>query len=184
VVALMGVEAFAAWGGRVRPAGAFGACLAVRRAEYHAAGGHAAVRGEVLEDLALSRRFARVTLFAGRAEVSFRMYPGGPGQLVEGWTKNIAAGAAAVRPLTSALVALWITSALLGTIHPAAYALTAAEVLWLFGRAGRFGAATAALFPLPLAFFVALFARSAALAFVRRRVRWKGRTIAMGRPGA
>jgi 4,4'-diaponeurosporenoate glycosyltransferase len=181
LVALMGVDAFALWRGHARPAGAFGACLAVGRAEYEAAGGHAAVRGEVLEDLALSRRFATVTLFQGGADVAFRMYPEGLAQLVEGWSKNIAAGAAAVRPLTSGLVALWITACLLGTLHPLAYAAVAAQLFWLFRRAGRFGAGTALAYPLPLAFFLAVFARSAVLAFVRGRVRWKGRTIALGR---
>jgi 4,4'-diaponeurosporenoate glycosyltransferase len=183
VVALMGVGAFSALRGRLRPAGAFGACVAVRRADYAAAGGHAAVRAEVLEDLALSRRFARVTLFAGRGEVAFRMYPEGVRQLVEGWSKNIAAGAAAVRPLTSALVGLWITACLLGTAHPLAYAAVVVQLLWMFGRAGRFGAGTAVFYPVPLAFFVAVFLRSAMLAFVRRRVRWKGRTIALGGRG-
>jgi 4,4'-diaponeurosporenoate glycosyltransferase len=100
---------------------------------------------------------------------------------VEGWSKNIAAGAAAVRPLTSGLVALWITACLLGTLHPLAYAAVAAQLFWLFRRAGRFGAGTALAYPLPLAFFLAVFARSAVLAFVRGRVRWKGRTIALGR---
>jgi 4,4'-diaponeurosporenoate glycosyltransferase len=185
LVGLMGVDAFALWRGHTRPAGAFGACLAVRRADYEAAGGHAAVRGEVLEDLALSRRFAAVTLFQGGAEVAFRMYPEGLGQLVEGWSKNIAAGAVAARPLTSGLVALWITACLLATIHPLAYAAVVAQLVWLLRRAGRFGAGTALAYPLPLAFFLAVFARSALLAFGRGRVRWKGRTIALGRgPGA
>jgi 4,4'-diaponeurosporenoate glycosyltransferase len=91
----------------------------------------------------------------------------------------------AARPLTSGLVALWITACLLATIHPLAYAAVVAQLVWLLRRAGRFGAGTALAYPLPLAFFLAVFARSALLAFGRGRVRWKGRTIALGRgPGA
>lgn len=181
LVALMGVDAFSPLRGRVRPSGAFGACLACRPADYDAAGGHAAVRSEVLEDLALSRRFPRVTLFAGREDVTFRMYPDGLEALVEGWTKNVAAGAAAVRPSTSLLIGLWITASLLAAVQPIAYAAFALQAAWMLRRAGRFGRMLPALFPLPLAFFVVAFARSAFLVFVRRRVRWRGRVIALDR---
>jgi 4,4'-diaponeurosporenoate glycosyltransferase len=181
LVALMGVDAFSPLRGRIAPSGAFGACLACRREEYESAGGHHAVRAEIVEDLALSRRFARTTLFAGRRDLAFRMYPGGPAQLLEGWTKNVAAGAAAVRPFTSILIAAWITASLLAPRHAWSYAAFAAQLAVLLARVGRFGWLTAALFPVPLAFFVAVFARSAFLLFVRRRVRWRGRDVAVGR---
>jgi 4,4'-diaponeurosporenoate glycosyltransferase len=181
LVALMGVDAFGARRGRLPPTGAFGALLAVARAEYVARGGHGAVRGEVLEDVALSRRFDRVTLFAGREVAAFRMYPGGMAELVEGWTKNIAQGAARTRPSTTFLVSLWITGAFTALLHPATWAAYAAQLFWMLRGAGSFGARTALLYPVPLAAFVVLFARSAFLAFARREVRWKGRRLPVGR---
>ena len=63
-----------------------------------AVGGHAAVRDEMVEDVASPERYRAaglpVTCFAGGDAVRFRMYPGRRRQLVDGWSKNIAAGAA------------------------------------------------------------------------------------------
>ena len=201
VVAMMGVDAFSAFGRRRVPRGAFGPCLVTGREEYLASGGHRAVRGEVVEDVALAGRFRSagrpVACLGGRGTVSFRMYPGGLAQLVEGWSKNFASGAGAARRTTLALVSLWISgcvsaawylgSSLLGrgAVGPAAaaalYAAYAGQLAWMLARVGRFGAATPLLFPLPLAFFLAVFARSLVLTNVRGEVRWRGRMVPTGR---
>ncbi|MDP9071244.1 MAG: glycosyltransferase [Actinomycetota bacterium] len=201
VVAMMGVGAFTPLGNRRRPAGAFGPCLVCTRADYHLVGGHRAVRGEVVEDVALSARFGQaglpVTCFGGRGTIAFRMYGGGLRQLVEGWSKNFAAGAGAARPATVLLVAVWVGGCL-SAVWPAGAALAglgalglapalalygvyAAQVRWMLGRLGRFRWWAAALYPVPLAFFVAVFARSSYLTHVRREVRWRGRAVATGR---
>lgn len=69
--------------------GQFMACTA--RA-YAAAGGHAAVRDHVLEDIALARAFKRAGLRAGVADgtalASCRMYTSA-GDLVDGYTKSL-----------------------------------------------------------------------------------------------
>ncbi len=70
-----------------------GQYLLVRRAAYELAGGHAAVAGEILEDVALARAFRRAGLrvyfrYGGDA-VRTRMYRNWA-QLREGWTKNLA----------------------------------------------------------------------------------------------
>lgn len=69
-----------------------GQFLAVRRDAYVAAGGHAAVRGEVLEDLALARRFKaagfRVAMADGTAIATCRMYDS-DADLVAGYTKSL-----------------------------------------------------------------------------------------------
>ena len=203
IVAMMGVDAFSPLPGR-RPAGAFGPCLACARDDYLAVGGHRAVAGEVVEDVALSRRFARaglpVTCLAGRGTIDFRMYGGGLRQLVEGWSKNFAAGAGSARPLTLLLVVAWVSgcigaawyaaAALAGRgpvpLGPAlvAYAAYAAQVWWMLRRIGRFRWWAAAAYVVPLAFFVAVFARSLFLTHVRREVTWRGRAVATrGRTG-
>ncbi len=207
VVGLMGSGACTPIGDRVSPSGAFGPVLVTDRADYDRAGGHAHpdVRGAVLDDVALARRYragARpVRERGGQGTASFRMYPGGLGQLVQGWSKNMAGGAGATRPATLALVVAWLSVAIQAAwwaarlvltgdgpgrgpwLALAAYVAVAVQLAWMLRRVGRFGVATAALFPLPLAFFLAVFGRSLVLTLVRRRVRWKGRDLALGRSG-
>ncbi|MGH9282014.1 MAG: glycosyltransferase, partial [Acidimicrobiales bacterium] len=184
-------------GRRRPPRGAFGPCLASSRADYEAVGGHRAVRSEVVEDVALAGRFTAsgrpVTCLGGRGTIRFRMYPGGPAQLVEGWSKNFAAGAAATRPLTFLLVSLWLSGCISAAAYPlgwagvatgaglALYAAYALQLGWMLRRVGRFGPATAAAYPVPLAFFLAVFARSVVLTRVRKQVTWRGRAVPIGR---
>jgi glycosyltransferase involved in cell wall biosynthesis len=70
-----------------------GQYILVHRAAYDAVGGHAAVATEILEDVALARRFRddgkRVYFRYGGDAVRTRMYRNWT-QLREGWTKNLA----------------------------------------------------------------------------------------------
>jgi hypothetical protein len=69
-----------------------GQFLAVRREAYMAAGGHSAVRAEVLEDIALARMFKSAGLRAGMADgthiATCHMY-GTDAELVAGYTKSL-----------------------------------------------------------------------------------------------
>ena len=70
-----------------------GQYILVRRAAYETAGGHAAIAGAILEDVALAKAFRRAGLrvffrYGGNA-VRTRMYRSWD-QLREGWTKNLA----------------------------------------------------------------------------------------------
>ncbi len=192
---------------------AFGPCLVTSRADYDRSGGHAAVRGEILDDVRLAAAYARAGLpvhcALGEGSVRMRMYPGGVGQLAEGWTKNFASGAAAAAPGASAGAALWVAAhhvvALAGvralgravTGHrpaarsrrPAPWALAwvllAVQLRSLLARTGSFRWWTWAAFPAPLLAFDVVFARSLGLTLVRRSVRWRGREVPIGagRPG-
>ncbi|MDP9039685.1 MAG: glycosyl transferase, partial [Acidobacteriota bacterium] len=76
-----------------RLAAANGQFLMVEREAYFAVGGHKAVGKEILEDVALAERMKRAKVgirfrYAPDA-VSARMY-GTFGEMVEGWTKNLA----------------------------------------------------------------------------------------------
>jgi len=191
LVSLMGIGAFAGLPGERPVAAAFGPVLLCTRADYAAVGGHAAIRSEVLEDVALARRFRAAGLpvrcLSGRGAIEFRMYPEGGRQLVEGWTKNIAAGAwSATRPWALALTICWIAAlvavALDVVAHPGVpaailYAAVAAQLVWLLRRVGRFAWWAWMVWPVGLAVFLAVFARSLVLRLLRRPVRWKGRTI-------
>lgn len=186
--------------GRSAPTTAFGPVLACRRADYEAVGGHAADRGAIAEDVALAARFVQagrpVLIEGGGDLVSFRMYPLGVRQLVEGWTKNIATGAGATPRRRLLAVVLWI-GALLSSAYglagglaaladgrAATFALAAvvalafaAQLGVMFRQLGSFGWWAPLAYPVLAVAFVAIFARSLYLTLVRREVSWKGRVI-------
>jgi 4,4'-diaponeurosporenoate glycosyltransferase len=202
-VVLMGsLGAFTPLGGRLRSAGSFGPCIAISRQDYFGCGGHAAVSDRVAEDVALGnearRRGMNVACIGGRGAVSFRMYAGGLGGMIEGWCKCMAAGAGASSPFSRSLMALWLTgmttsviafcwgiaalcsggeSAAFGAVAIGLYVLYAVQLWWMLRRIGSFGPLTALMFPVPLAFFHAVFARSVWLTQVRGSVTWRGRQI-------
>jgi hypothetical protein len=83
-----------------------------------------------------------------------------------------------VPALRAAAVALWVTGGLLAAVRPLGYLLYAAQMAVLFRRAGRFGAVTPLLYPLPLLVFVGLAIRSALRRGRGRPVPWRGRWVA------
>lgn len=184
---------------------AFGPCLLTSRVDYASAGGHEAVRGEILDDVRLAEAYARAGLpvrcAAGGDSLSMRSYPGGLLQLVSGWTKNMASGAAAAAPRATLAAVLWISAhhavAVGALVHLVAALtgwggslVTGSPLLWavawvgfawqlrsILRRTGSFRWWTWALFPLPLLAFDLVFARSAVLTSLRRSVQWRGRTV-------
>lgn len=193
LVALMG--AGAGWSARTPAAhAAFGPCIAMHRADHAAIGGHQADRGDLLDDIALAARARRhgvpVSLFRGGPLVRYRMYRQGLGQIIDGWSKNIAAGATRT-PLPAAVgVGAWITALLVPLVvvgsAGSAADLVAGAVAWLAVGAhtaalarlvGRFPILAGLAAPLLAVAFVAIVARSAVLLAVGRPVRWKGRRL-------
>ncbi len=191
VLAVMGT----AMGARHGPTGAFGPVLVTSRSDYERIDGHRSVRAEVVEDLALAGRYREaelpVEVLAGAREIRFRMYPGGVRQLVEGWTKNFAAGAGSTRPLRLAAIVWWVTclgsaslaldDALRGELPlvtgVVVYLAFAGQLLVMFRLVGRFGVLTALVFPVPLVAFMAIFVRSLWRTHVRHSVTWRGRAV-------
>jgi hypothetical protein len=204
VVSMMGTGAFAPRIGHperhAAMAAAYGPCLLTSAADHAAVGGHGSVRGEVLEDVALAGRYRSagrpVRCLAGGDAVGFRMYPGGVRQLVEGWTKNIAAGAGSIGLLALGGSVGWVMACAAvaagaiggvadwsGGAEPvpapalAAWAVVAGQLWWMLRRIGSFRWWTAALFPVPLVAFLLIFARSSLLTVVRRQVTWRSRRV-------
>jgi 4,4'-diaponeurosporenoate glycosyltransferase len=177
---------------------AFGPAMAIPADAYRHIGGDLAVRGEVVDDVALAAAADRagvpVGSLLGGSQLAYRMYPDGLATLVEGWTKNLASGGASTPPLRLVAVAVWVTAALLaglalgrsvtGSVStvPAvtAYVAFAIQFHVLARRVGRFGGASL-VFPVLVAAFVVLFTWSAAATFGRRQVRWRGRVVEVGR---
>ncbi len=171
------------------PQGLFGQMLLVDRETYQRVGGHEAVRGRVLENFWLAGRCRDAGIPAhsvsGKDLFSFRMYPNGLPELVEGWTKGFASGAGQTPRGKLLLVIAWMA----GLMQPAilwlttgdwlwcgaAYLLCAAQVAWFSRKVGAFRWSLALLYPAALAFFFAVFARSVARS--GKTVRWKGREI-------
>jgi len=200
IMVMIGVDAFSPHAGRRPPSGSFGPCVLCTRKEYFAAGGHRAVRDSVLENLALGPLFRRagstIACYGGRDTLCYRMYPGGIGELIEGWTKGFATGAAHTPPLTMALTILWIAGAFISSIAavlsfvssatavPVAavlgYSLYCGQLYWMARRIGNFGPVTCLLLPVHLLFFTLIYARSFIAIFIRKKVRWKGRTVSIG----
>lgn len=171
----------------------FGQSLLVSRDAYDRAGGHAAVRNTILENLAMAAHFEangiRCATFGGRGSLHIRMFPDGFSQLCEGWTKAFADGAAASGPAVLILSIVWLTALMTawllvllshGATRITAAAVTAAFVLQLFWMArqiGSFRFITCLLYPIPLVFYLALFGRSLYLKTFKRQVNWRGRKL-------
>jgi 4,4'-diaponeurosporenoate glycosyltransferase len=180
VTALGGGGAFSVLRPWFLPLLAYGPVMVIDRIAYERAGGHAApsVRRAVAEDIALAGLLGSSTAFAGRAVGSFRMYPDGVRQLVQGWTKNIATGARSVPWWAGAAMVAWIWS-LAGAPFTAVacYALSVVQVAVQGRRVGRFGPVVAVAYPALLVFFLAVFLRSVVLTVLARPVPWRGRRV-------
>jgi 4,4'-diaponeurosporenoate glycosyltransferase len=191
---------------------AFGPCLLTSRTDYERAGGHAAVRREVLDDVQLALAYHRAGLpvrcAVGGRSVTMRSYPGGLRQLVDGWTKNVASGAAAANPGPRLVAGSWVAAhhaiavgaalsvAEVATGHdlalahgdPILWALAWVVVAWQLRSTlrplGSFRWWTWALFPVSLLAFDLVFARSLLRTVVRRSVRWRGREVRVGGRGS
>lgn len=188
---------------------AFGPCLMTSRRDYERVGGHRLVRDAILDDVELAAGYARAGLpvrcFVGATGLRMRMYPGGLRQLVEGWTKNIAAGAGQAQPRAAAAAAAWVSchfAVAVGLLLTIATTVTGVSLpaagpwfVWVIGwvvlschfgallrRIGSFRWWTWVLFPVPLLAFGLLFVRSVYLTHVRHAVRWRGRVVPVGGP--
>jgi 4,4'-diaponeurosporenoate glycosyltransferase len=200
LVAIAGSRDFGIFRNRRNPAGAFGPLLFTDRATYRGLDGHRAIAGEVVDDLALCRLYRSKGLgvrnYVGRGLVSFRMYPRGMGQLIEGWTKNMASGAGMAGGGVLLLLVFWITGMVNAFLAPlslfwgwsAPYGIVslAALSLWLASlyisarRIGSFSPLAVLLYPLQLLFFTAIVLRSFVLTRFLHRVSWRGRSIRVG----
>jgi len=178
-------------------AAANGQYLLIRRDAYQAIGGHAAVCGEVLEDVALARRAkeAGLTLrFSSGEEVArVRMYTTF-GAMWEGWTKNLSplvvqARQGVTRELFSVIP--WIPLVCL-TLAPRHLIFGALALLLLAGRhasyaallrRNRFPVSGVIYYSVAMPLYCAVLMVSD-LDYARGKVRWKGREYPARTPDA
>jgi glycosyltransferase involved in cell wall biosynthesis len=175
-----------------RAAAANGQYILVRRSAYDAVGGHAAVAGEILEDVALARLFRnagyRIYFRYGGDAVRTRMYRNWA-QLREGWTKNLALLFPRPGFLASQSVLWWLAawSTLGVAVYGAAnrrFPLMLFAIVWvlLYDRIRRAHFASgnnaiAIMVGTPI--FAYLLLRSKR-AYTKGEVRWKGRSYHVG----
>jgi 4,4'-diaponeurosporenoate glycosyltransferase len=171
------------------PDGLFGQMLLVDRESYRRVGGHETVQGRVLETFWLAARFRKagvpVRSVSGRGLFSFRMYPNGLADLLEGWIKGFASGAGQTPRGTLLIIVLWMIGLMLAPMGLLVtgdwlgwglfYLLCAAQVAWLSRLVGTFRWLTALFYPVPLIFFFVVFFWSVLRS--GRTVTWKGREI-------
>jgi hypothetical protein len=183
---------------RASLAAAGGQFLAVRRDANDRAGGHAAVRDSVLEDIELTRSVKRsggaITIADGSRIATALMY-GSWAEVVAGYTKSLWAAFRAPWAAALAALVLLVLYVLPAVLAPAAALVGAWSVSasglagYLLGVAGRVVSATATggrvwpdalAHPASVLVFVWLLARS--YRHRRRgRLTWKGRPVEVAR---
>jgi glycosyltransferase involved in cell wall biosynthesis len=178
-------------------AAANGQFLMVRRDTYHEAGGHAAVQGEVLEDVAFARRVkangGRIWFGYSDGAVRVRMYRSFSA-MWEGWKKNLfvlmgGTTGAVFSECESAFPWMILVVLLIGIKMPIA---TFAGVVLLLLRQLSYGLAlTRNHFPfkfiiyyVPAVFLYAVALWASHESYAKGKVSWKGREYPVGSPGA
>jgi 4,4'-diaponeurosporenoate glycosyltransferase len=194
LVSMMGVGTAAHPAAHLATRGAFGPVLATRLDAYRQVGGHHSVRSDIVEDMALSERYRSegrsVEVFGGHDRVSFRMFPLGLRQLVEGWSKNMASGSGRIPRWRTLALVLWVAIATNAAIAATGSILSGQLDAWVLLAAGfvaqfhhhhrqlgNFRWWTAPAYPILLATFMGLFFYSAYRTHLRRSVVWRGRTL-------
>jgi 4,4'-diaponeurosporenoate glycosyltransferase len=197
IIVMAGLNAFTILGEKVKPSGVFGPCLVIGKDDYFTVGGHKKVKDTVLEDIAIGQLYKKedfvIRCYGGKGTISFRMYPHGIMQLMEGWSKGFAEGAEGISLGMLLMIILWVAGgagdirillkALLTgdnvvlLLAGLLYIFYAVQIYWMLFRVGNFKFFTALLFPVPLLFFIMLFCYSLVLKIFKKRVTWKGRTL-------
>ncbi|MEV4637280.1 glycosyltransferase family 2 protein [Actinoplanes sp. NPDC049548] len=175
-------------------AAAGGQWLVVDRAGYERAGGHAAVRDDILEDIGLARAVkrsgGRIALADGSRLAACHMYASWR-ELADGYSKSLwasfgsPAGAAAVVLLLMLLYVAPPVTAVLALMSATVDLALVSVCAYLIGVLGRVIAAAATggrTWPDPLAqpISIMVFAALVARSFARRRqgrLSWRGRPV-------
>jgi chlorobactene glucosyltransferase len=156
------------------------------RSVYDRIGGHAAIRDEVIDDVAVAQRVRRAcgtteAVFADRL-VSVRMYHGAR-EIIEGFTKNVFAGVG--RSYLIGTVAICFFAFVLIAPYVLVFTrdrwaiaglalLIVTRVVLAVGARFRIDSAIFGT-PLMAAFWIVIFVRSAWKTGVRRQLEWRGR---------
>jgi len=197
IITMAGTGSFSLFKGNYAARGAFGPCLVCRREDYFLTGGHGRARHQVLESMGVAGAFREahlpVSSYGGKGAVLFRMYPDGLRTMIDGFSKGFAEGANAISFFMLVMLIAWVTGGVSATRHliqsavggggmsvmlwACLYVGFSGQIYWMLRRIGNFGIFPCILFPIPLVFFVLVFARSLLIKKGIGKVFWKGRRV-------
>lgn len=197
---VLGVFAFAAPSESTNnKKGLYGACIVTTREHYETIGGHRSVHSEMLDDLNLGVTFQRagipVTNYIGGHLIGFRMYPYGLKSELEGFAKGTVLSMTSIRILTLIPITLWVLGLIATEFFPffihtpyaiplgVGYVLYALEFFYFNRDVGNFGTVHRVFHFLSTIFFLVVVGYSLYQSIIRKRIRWKGRYIHVGRGG-
>lgn len=197
IILIAGMGVFTPFQTRLNPIGAFGPCLICKREDYYKIGGHKSIKGKVMEDIELGKKFIKAKIplrcLGGKGTVDFRMYPGGFMEMIKGWSKSFSSGAKSTSIPILIIVIAWIVGAIfplnlffdglspfnlnIVLISLAFYIAYLTQIYWMSFRISNFSIWASVFYPIPLTFFVIVFFYSLILTIFRKKVTWKGREI-------
>ncbi len=180
---------------RIKTTGLFGPCLVVHRDEYHRINGHDAVKNRILENVFMAVKFRENNIplkcFGGRGTLSYRMYPKGFNELINGWSKAFASGFNQTSLSALLLIIFWISGGFIVSISLFNSIIESREIFfwmllylgfflqiyWMLRRIGNFKIITALLFPFYLLFYCIVFFRSLIFQLRGKNIQWKSRSV-------
>jgi len=197
---ILGIFAFTSPFERKSPKGLYGSCIVVDRENYEKVKGHYSVKGELLDDLNLGKKFsdAKINIknFIGYDLVSFRMYPYGIISEIQGFSKGAILSANTLSFGTIFLIVLWLLGlVLVGFITPflvfshspiaifyeIGYLFYTLQILYFTKYTGRFGIFIPIFHFISTAFFILVTLHSFYQVAFKKKVLWKGREISVER---
>jgi len=195
LIVMMSTNSYTPFQHKLKPLVFFGPCQVIKKEDYMKIGGHEKVKGSILEDIAIGKRFIendqKIRSMAGRGAICFRMYPDGIKDIFLGWSKNFATGAFSIGVLNLVLISMWISGVFgsatvfflditsLDPIKYGLYLLFGLQIYWMARRIGNFSPFVIILYPIHVLFFVLVFINSLFRTLFVKKVSWKGRDISM-----
>ena len=177
--------------------GLYGPVILISKRDYNKIGGHEQVKDSIIEDMALGQSLKDAgipyQLFVGEPDIAYRMYPDSFRSLLQGWTKNMSAGASKTPPLILIMTFLWVTSLASAPLYLLAAASQGAllwmllysllYIAWVFilrfltSQIGCYRLSAVIFFPLMIFTFIIVFAVSLFKQVFGLKTSWKGRAI-------
>lgn len=195
VVILMASNLYTPFQRKLKPRVFFGPVQMMSKTDYARVEKNKNVNQSVLDDIEMGKVFLEegrpIQSLVGTGAISFRMYPGGFNESVQGWSKSFATGAILIGAFNMTLISLWLTSLYGAFVRPllmsdpnwvqaALYLAAGLELYWMARRAGNFSIFTILIFPLHALYFLWVFLSSLLNTLFKKRVNWRGRDIDLG----
>ncbi|WP_434578552.1 glycosyltransferase [Thermoanaerobacterium thermosaccharolyticum] len=194
---ILGIFAFTSPFEKCNPQkGMYGSCIVATREDYEKVNGHYSIRGELLDDLSLGRKFTmngvNVQNYIGYDLVSFRMYPYGIKSEIQGFGKGAILSTSRLYSVTTVLIAVWLIGLLavelitpfliaynspLSTLFMIFYIIYTLQIIYINKWTGYYGIIVSLFHILSSLLFIYIMLYSLYQVFFLGYVTWKGRKI-------